>query len=633
MKTKFLRLLACALFASAFVARAAIPPAEDLLPSDTLFVITVPDFAALKTAAHQSPQWQFWNDPAMKPFHDKFVAKWKDSFVAPVERDLGVKLADFESLPQGQLTFAVTKNGWNGIAADKSPGFILLLDAKNKSDLLKTNLAALEKKWRDDGKPVHTQTVRGIPFSIVPLASNDIPPSLSALIPHRQPVQELGKTPEPEKTHQLVVGQYQSLLIAGNSIDAIAPVVAKLTGSAMPSLSDNAIFAADKLAQFRNAPLYYGWFNARVFFHVLEGIPPEAPNPEAPSPLPRFQWSQMLAVSGLSGVRSVSFTVRQNREGADTEFYIAAPESARQGLLKIFATQPKTAVPPVFVPADVAKFWRWRVDGQQGWAELQKMVGNISPGALAGLNAAIDMANANAQQTNPGFDIRKYLIENLGDDFMGYQKIPSGDAAANPNNQSSIFLFAVNDTDKAVAAIRTLMSLSPTGEKAPEPRDFLGHKIYSIPLPGPRMAGASPAPGRALYCTAGGGYVALSSDVSMIEDYLRAAGNPPKPLAGVPGLIDAAQRVGGAGNGLFGYENQRETLRALFAILKNQASGGANGTSVAMLPKELQDWMDFSLLPDYDKVSKYFYFSVYGSRTTSEGISFKTFAPRPPDLK
>ena len=42
--------------------RAAIPPAENLLPADTLFVVAVPDSAALRTALRQSPQFQLWND-------------------------------------------------------------------------------------------------------------------------------------------------------------------------------------------------------------------------------------------------------------------------------------------------------------------------------------------------------------------------------------------------------------------------------------------------------------------------------------------------------------------------------------------------------------------------------------------
>src|SRR5471030_340462 len=116
--------------------RAAIPPAENLLPSDTLFLLTAPDCAAFRAAVRQSPQWMMWNDPAMKPFHDNFISKWQESFVAPLERDLGMKLSDFADLPQGQFTFAVTQNGWSGGGDDKTPGILLLLDARDKSDLL-----------------------------------------------------------------------------------------------------------------------------------------------------------------------------------------------------------------------------------------------------------------------------------------------------------------------------------------------------------------------------------------------------------------------------------------------------------------------------------------------------------------
>src|ERR1700685_4480964 len=181
---------------------AAIPPAENLLPSDTLFVVTAPDCTALRSAMNQSPQWLLWNDPAMKPFHDKFMEKWNESFVAPVEKDLGVKLADFADLPQGQFTFAVTQNGWDG-TGDQTPGLILLLDAKDKSGLLKTNLDALQTKWTESGKPIRTETIRGIQFSIVPLSSNDIPASLAGIFSKRQPVSEPGKETPPAKPREI----------------------------------------------------------------------------------------------------------------------------------------------------------------------------------------------------------------------------------------------------------------------------------------------------------------------------------------------------------------------------------------------------------------------------------------------
>ncbi len=92
----------------------------------------------------------------------------------------------------------------------------------------------------------------------------------------------------------------------------------------------------------------------------------------------------------------------------------------------------------------------------------------------------------------------------------------------------------------------------------------------------------------------------------MLEEYLRSAEKPPKSLREVPGLAEAAQHAGGAGNGLFGYNNQRETMRSTFAMLKNlpkpdPQANVVNPMALAGLPfmpagKSFRDWMDFSLL-------------------------------------
>src|SRR6185437_2133089 len=98
----------------------------------------------------------------------------------------------------------------------------------------------------------------------------------------------------------------------------------------------------------------------------------------------------------------------------------------------------------------------------------------------------------------------------------------------------------------------------------------------------------------------------------------------------------------GTSAGVFGYENQVETTRAVFESLRNNAStnSGSFGGS-ATLPgfgsvpnaENMRSWMDFSLLPPFDKVSKYFGFSVYTISSTPEGISFKMYAPVPGGLR
>ncbi|HEY2329974.1 MAG TPA: hypothetical protein VGI63_09210, partial [Verrucomicrobiae bacterium] len=59
-------------------------------------------------------------------------------------------------------------------------------------------------------------------------------------------------------------------------------------------------------------------------------------------------------------------------------------------------------------------------------------------------------------------------------------------------------------------------------------------------------------------------------------------------------------------------------------------SGG--GTSL-MFPPAFREWADFSLLPDFEPLAKYFYLSVCGSSTTADGLTLKVFSPRPPLLK
>jgi hypothetical protein len=601
---------------------AVIPPAENLLPADTLLMLTVPDWSRLSATAQQSPQCMMWCDPAMKPFRDHFTAKWNEKFAAPMEQSLGIQIDDYLPLLQGQLTFAITQNGWDG-SDGSSPAMVLLLDAKGKSDLLATNLAALKQSWRNSGKPVRTEVLQDIKFSVVTLSTNSPLPS--------SPVSTSGSSSMPKTIY---IGQYQSLLILGTSVKVVESVAAHLTGGANPALRNNAQFAADNLSQFHDGPLYYGWFNAKAFVSVLSQLQPPTSDT---FPIP---WDKVLVASGLQGLRSVSFSYHETHDGAQVEFLADVPESTRDGLFKIITAAPKDANPPPFVPADAVKFWRWRVDGQKSWAELQKMLMGISPSAIGTLTTFLAMANANAQQQDPNFDITKDLIGNLGDDWMSFGKAPPGASTLqNVNSGPWLFLFAANNPEQAARAIKTVAGMaSPDG--TPQTRDFLGRKIYTIQLPAHGTTGANgaaPAPS-SIYCTASGGYVALAMDVSMIENFLRSDDGKTKPLSQTPGLVEAAQHVGGMGNGLFGYQNQRETARTLFGALKNDPTAASVTLNpLAVWPSaaggsSFKDLMDFSLLPDYDKIAKYFNFTVYGGSSTSEGLDLKVYTPRPPGL-
>ncbi len=618
-----LRCAITALFLTTSLLRAAIPPAEKLLPSDTLAFFAVPDCAAARVAAKSSPGWLFWGDPAMKPFHDKFVARWNDQYIAPLERDLGIKTADFMDLPQGQLTIAMTVNGSNG-HDDIPPGVLLLLDAKDKSDLLKTNLAALVKKWSAAGRTLRTEKFHSLAFTVVQLSSNDF----AGILPKKTPVSEIGKEPpKPEKPGEIYFAQFETLLVVGNSPNVVEPVAAHLTGGNVPAVADSGVFAADKLSQFRENPEYYAWFNGKGFFDLIAQTP-AADGEDSPAPL-GLSPAKALSALGLTGLKSASFALHETREGSTMTLHIGAPEADRAGLLKILALPPKDASVPPFVPADVVKFSRIRLDGKQTWAELQKMVASLSPVGQASLNSIISMANSVGQQKNPGFDIRNDLFGNLNDDIITYSKPAAGGSLAELANPPTLYLIAVANPDAAINAVKTVLSISNPQDNSATPREFLGRKIHSISLKAaPAAAGGSPQP-RSLYLSASGGYLALSTDSAILEEFLRSADGQNKPLRENAGLLSAMQHLGGAGGGVFGYENQRETMRVTFKALQNSM---AADPTLQMFPPTIRAWLDFSLLPDYDTISKYFYISTFAGNANADGLTFKVFAPRPPTM-
>jgi hypothetical protein len=625
-----------------------VPSPEKLLPDDTLILVTAPDFGKLRLVWQKLPQNQLWNDPAMKPFREDFTTKWRDQFIKPLERELDIKVDDYTSVLQGQLTFALIQNAGDGDSQEA--GMVLLLDSKDKSGQLKKNLAGLRKKWVDSGKAVKTTKIREFEFTVVPVSTNDIPGTLRRFFPKSPGTQELGddNAPKPEtKTQELVIGQVDSLLVLSSTTKAAEKVVSRFSGGSVPPLSDVAGYQADHAAMFRDSPLY-GWINLKAFIDlIMKRLSEKKENPDAPNPFD-IKPAKILNALGIAGLQTLAFDLQQSNEGSTFHIFVRAPEQGRQGLFKILAGEARESRPPPFVPADVVKFQRWRIDGQKTWQTVQNMVKDVSPQWLNGINFLLETANTAAKQKDPRFDINKNLIGNLGNDVVSYQKTPRGKGLADSKSAPSLFLLGSPDAEKLAASLRAILVYA--GQQpgsAPEEREFLGRKIYSVALQGmmiPMGGGQGGGMPQTLSYAASGGYVAFSSDAGLVEEYLRSSEGQRTALREAPGLADAAQKVTGPGSSLFGYENQVETTRTMFEALRKNpsppaaAAGGApgllpSGLNVPATVQSVKGLMDFSLLPNFDSIAKYFYFTVYGASANVDGLSLKVFAPVPPGLR
>lgn len=593
---------------------AAEPPPEQLLPADTLAVVTIPDFQKARTAYEESPT-AFWRDPSMQPFVQRVTRHLKDNIFVPMEKDLGVSLSDYTGLPRGQMTLALVRGGWKG-EAGQIPAWVFLMDTRDQADQLTERLKDLRSRWVDSGKSIKISELRGIEFTTISLRPEDWTPADGAAA---------GAIPQVD----LTMGQSGSLLLIGNTPSVLERILARQSGGTVPALIDDNRFALDYPARFRQS-LVFGWLNMASILETLRSTM-ETASRNNPSPL-GLDPIKIIDAVGIDQIKTLSLSYREEDGDSFGEGFLAIPPESRRGLIKILALEPRDASPPAFVPSDAIQFNRWRLNANRAWADLERMVGQINP-QLAGL---LQMTvGALGKDKDPNFDFKQRFIGNLGDDFISYQKAPrdtSLEALASP---PEIYLIGSPNPEQLATAMRTaegLMAASP-GSGARE-REFLGRKIFSLPLPAaPTPEGVS-APEQAIHFAASSGYVAVSTDVALLEEYLRNPGEAAKPLRASRGLQGAAEKVGGMSTGFFAYENSRATIRSTWKTLKTN-SGMFNQLLAIPLQQagtgsDLDEWLDFSLLPPFDRVARYFHFSVFSGGAAADGLSMKFYSPAPP---
>ncbi len=634
-RLSFLAVLACLILPL----RAAVPPPEQLLPADTLAVVTVPDWKKAAAAFKQSPQLQLWDDPAMQPFREKFMTKFKEEVVAPLERELRIKFADYAGLAQGQVTLAFTQSGWTG-KDGKWPGFVLLLDSGEHKGKLKDNLADLKKKWLDAGKQLKADKIRDVEFTTILLDPADLEKTLDKAFPSKDAkgeTQPEAKPDEAARKIELSLGQSDSLLLAGNDPKLLEKVLIRLSGGGVPALAEEAAFQANHRAQFREA-LSYAWVNWKPILEALLHADEDdsGPSPRASQAVPM---AKALPALGLDRLRTVAFGMNNSSDGTQMEFFLGVPESGRQGLFRMLVADAKDASAPPFVPADAVKFLRWRLDGQRTWAELENIMTQISPQWGGALKLVFETAGKDKDEK---FDLRKSLIGNLGNDMISFERPPRSNSPADLNSPPALFLLGTLDGEQLVQGLKMVASLLPPPLSAVAEREFLGRKIYSFALPPlPGAEGGKPVEHSFSFASSGG-YLAMTKDTASVEDFLRNGERTDKALRDVVGLTDAAQKVGGMATGLFGFENNAESMRVTWEAVKKDPAVFDKMLSLPPMlgrpnvqegQKGFKEWLDFSLLPTWDKVAKYFSFTVWSGNAAAEGLSFKVYSPMPPQLK
>jgi hypothetical protein len=607
---------------------AAELPAQKLLPKDTVLLVSVPDPGKALDVVANSSIGRLWRDPAAKAFKDKFNAKLQSAAVGPLERQLGIHFADYEGLARGQMTLALIPVN-DPAKTNEHYAAVFLLDSGDHSGQLATNLAAVRKKWIDAGKTLKTENIRGTEFTTLIISTDDLSPEklLPGLISKDDDI--LPKT-TPDKV-ELTFGQSGALLIVSQSSQVIEKILVRQSGGLLAGLDEQADFQRDFAARLRDAPLF-AWCNiaALLAAQAKPGVPAAGQSLLGDA----IGGDGAMTVLGLNGLTTASLAWRDTPDGQNLQFFIGAPEAGRRGLLQILATEAKDSGPPPFVPADAVKFTRIRLDIPKSWRLLESTLAQVNPTYAKLLDDAFELAG---KAGDDKYDLKTELLASLGDDIITYERSPSDATLPDLQDPPDILLIGSPNPWKLGVAIKTVMGLVVRSGEIKD-REFLGRRIYSATLPVSLKGG-----GHDYYFAASSGYVALTGDVEMLEEFLRSNDSDKPGLSRAPGLADAAQKAGGGMSaGIFTYQNDKESMRVLLETLRKESLSasdifslfglGLNAEKIST-PKEagqFKDWCDFSLLPPAATLTRHYNFSVWVGGFNADGFRLNCFTPAPP---
>lgn len=618
-------------------APAQTPPPEKLLPADTLLLFTVPDLDKARTDIKTNPASQLYSDPAMQPFIKKLLAKWNADIVAPMEREMGIKFADYLALAKGQFTFAVVRDGWEG-EDDKEPAVLLLIDSKDKSADLESKLADLRKRWTETGKQVKTEKIRDVDFHTIIVPPGDMDKIFSNAFPSKKEKEEdagEGEQKKAEKPTEITIGRSGSLFLMGNSKRVFEKVLIKQSGGSLPSLDEVPTYASAHNGLFRDS-MFYTWANAQTFFDILlKSMAADQKPPSGEEGMGMPSPDRIMEALGVRGLKTVAMSGQLTGDGSTMQFHLGVPQDQRKGIFQLLVPEAKDASPPAFVAADVTKFMRWRLSGQKMWATIESTLTSLSPQMGGLLQMTLGAAG---KDKDPNFDLKKQLIGNLGDDVISYEKAPTGTSIEQLASPPSIVLLGSPNAEQLATAIRTGSGfLTPGGGDQPTEREFLGKKIFMLPMPPAMSVDGKRTQERALHYVASGGYVAFSTEPAMVEEYIRSAQGGVRPLSETAGLAEAAQKVGGMSSGLLIYENQNATAKVVINALRKNPEMFDMLFSGGMVNEEGKkrraEWFDFTLLPEFTVIEKYFHFSVAGFVINEQGLNYKFYGPTPPKAR
>jgi hypothetical protein len=566
----------------------ARPKMTELLPENTLGVISIPDTQELATRFMNTSTGRMSQDPEMKPIFDQLYGSMSE-LVGTVQDKIGLSLPEIVAIPQGEVTFAVVA------VKDAPPSMVLLLDAGDHI----ANARKLFDRWMamisgDENSAAKREvTIKDVKITVFDNVGN-------------------GRT--------IAVFEKDSTLVVGNNVDVVKGILATWNGEKGRVLSDNSNFGTimNRCQGTQENPPQIIWFVDPI--NIMRSI--------AEQNMSLRLGVAMLPVLGLDGLSAIggSLTYDAGQYDAVSHIHILL-ENPRSGIIKMIALEPGVSKPESWAPSDVASYMTVHVKVETAIKTLAPMYDSLA--GEGGFSKFIEQRFS----TPTGIDLEKQVIPAL-EGRITY--ITWFEKPATMVSGVTLVALKLKDTEAISKALESLTTRFE-GRITRETSAGKNYFRFNIPLPpAPQPPANGPDPAQVPIPCFGivDDYFVFTNRPSLYEKVLSTAAEGTKSLADELEfkLIEnkIKRQSGGAKPVMLGFNRPVEGFRYWYDLINTDRTrealkrqGERNGFF-----KALDTTLQKNPLPPFEVIQRYFAPGGSMAVDDSDGLHLMGFSLR-----
>lgn len=649
--------------------------AWSLVPQETVFVMTIENVDDLVERLKHSPVYQMYKDPVMQPFVVPAEQKIREK-IDELMKDMW-KEAGFESppgsipMPQGRVVLAIRlamkkvmkpdyaamsqKPDWQVSDTDnlpmieaqvQLPQFVLLADMGEKVDKAKELARQISSCAAEKGEIIHrTEDIRGIEVHI--------------LEPKDSSSESEDTFVQPSLVTSLCYGFDEGTFLIGSDVKLVRDVLIRLQDDEAESLAQD--------TDVRHVAETLGKSQISAYFNIkglLEFLLKNATDENE-----RLEMEKAFSALGFSGAAGLGLAIsipQQGKEAVRAKMLLRT-HGDPSGVVALLSPEATTNKHNRLLTKGLAWYLTANYDLSKLYDDICQLVVSVvgfDLSAFAQGNMAMTRQPGDGGQ--PPVDLRQEVFGQFSRPITVLQSIKK--PYSSPGAVTTLLAIAVLDEsilERALARIHNTFIAQGNPELR---REMFGTVIYLLPesvnfgaIFNPAGVPPSESEGQEnsqqlAFAVAGDHFV--FGLVPAVEQAIRDVRRSDIENIQADPVYQYAGRYLPEKAGIVSYENEQITSEMAWTMLKNAATEQAKKTKQAMAGKinfsdeefehevtvglpmagntlmieQLRDYCDFSSLPDFAAVKKYFGASIWYLTTREEGIFLEYISLRAPEV-